>query len=221
MPSRCCEFVDSRLRRSPPDRTSAVPYGQAGENAMRFPHLAHRSAAAHKLHSTSQQQRMNLISGNDQTSSRLPAFSLSLPGSCPNNRDRRKREKAPCHLRRRLTRTIGIISQNRRALSLSALAAVDLVLRASWRTVEADIAPFARPQARFPTERLQHGSRIPTDGAAALPDRLGLRENGGEFPSTSVPPCPGVRLVRLARPPYSPALIPACAIRILRADAPD
>ena len=35
-----------------PDRASAVPYGQAGENAMRFPHLAHRSAAAHKLHST-------------------------------------------------------------------------------------------------------------------------------------------------------------------------
>jgi hypothetical protein len=42
---------------------SAVPYGQAGENAMRFPHLAHRSAAAHKLHSTPQQDRMNLISG--------------------------------------------------------------------------------------------------------------------------------------------------------------
>jgi hypothetical protein len=56
---------------------------------MRFPHLAHRSAAAHKLHSTPQQDRINLISGNDQTSSRLPAFSLFLPGSCPNNRDRR------------------------------------------------------------------------------------------------------------------------------------
>src|SRR6516164_4276043 len=89
MPSRCCEFVDSRLRRSPPDRASAVPYGQAGENAMRFPHLDHRSAADHKLHSTPQQQGMNLISGNDETSSRLPAFSLCLPGSCPNNRDRR------------------------------------------------------------------------------------------------------------------------------------
>src|SRR5215831_6793304 len=76
---RCCEFVDSRLRRSPPDRASAVPYGQAGENAMRFPHLAHRSAAAHKLHRTPQQHRMNLISGNDQTSSRLPAFSLFAP----------------------------------------------------------------------------------------------------------------------------------------------
>jgi hypothetical protein len=90
MPRRCREFVDSRLRRSPPDRASAVPCGQAGENATRFPHLAHRSAAAHKLHSTPQQDRMNLISGKGKTSSRLPAFSLFLPGSCPNARDRRK-----------------------------------------------------------------------------------------------------------------------------------
>jgi hypothetical protein len=89
MPSRCCEFVDSRLCRSPPDRASAVTYGQAGENVMRFPHLAHRSAAAHKLHSTPQQHGMNLISGNGETKSRLPTFSLFLPGSCPNNRDRR------------------------------------------------------------------------------------------------------------------------------------
>ena len=89
MPRRCREFVDSRLRRSPPDRASALPYGQAGENAMRFPRLAHRSAAAHKLHSTPQQDRMNLISGNGETSSRLPAFSLFLPGTCPNTRDRR------------------------------------------------------------------------------------------------------------------------------------
>src|SRR6201996_5900106 len=63
MARRCREFVDSRLRRSPPDRASAVPYGQAGENAMRFPRLAHRSAAAHKLHSTPQQHRMNLNFG--------------------------------------------------------------------------------------------------------------------------------------------------------------
>src|SRR5947208_14667276 len=90
MASRCCEFVDSRLRRSPPDRASAVPYGQAGENAMRFPHLAHMSAADHKLHSTRQQHEMKLISGNGETSSRLPAFSLFLPGTCPNNRDRRR-----------------------------------------------------------------------------------------------------------------------------------
>src|SRR5438045_9732706 len=89
MPSRCCEFVDSRLRRSPPDRASAVPYGQAGENAMRFPHLAHRSAADHKLHSTRQQHEMNLISGNGETSSQLPAINLLHPRTCPNNRDRR------------------------------------------------------------------------------------------------------------------------------------
>src|SRR5436309_4287971 len=57
---------------------------------MRFPRLAHRSAAAHKLHSTPQQDRMNLISGKGETTSRLPAFSLFLPGSCPNYRDRRR-----------------------------------------------------------------------------------------------------------------------------------
>jgi hypothetical protein len=34
---------------------------------------------------------MNLISGKGETSSRLPAFSLFLPGSCPNYRDRRSR----------------------------------------------------------------------------------------------------------------------------------
>src|ERR1700720_2664728 len=34
-------------------------------------------------------RRMNLISGKGETSSRLPAFSLFLPGSCPNYRDRR------------------------------------------------------------------------------------------------------------------------------------
>src|SRR5580693_1388748 len=79
MARRCREFVDSRLRRSPPDRASAVPYGQAGENAMRFPRLAHRSAAAHKLHSTPQQDRMNLISGKGETSSRLPALAYSSP----------------------------------------------------------------------------------------------------------------------------------------------
>src|SRR5271166_383639 len=79
MARRCREFVDSRLRRSPPDRASAVPYGQAGENAMRFPRLAHRSAAAHKLHSTPQQDRMNLISGNLKISSRLPALAYSPP----------------------------------------------------------------------------------------------------------------------------------------------
>ena len=53
---------------------------------MRFPHLVHRSAAAHKRHSTPQQHGMILISGNGETSSRLDAFSLFFPGSCPNNR---------------------------------------------------------------------------------------------------------------------------------------
>jgi len=77
VPSRCCEFVDSRLRRSPSDRASAVSYGQAGENAMRFPHLAHRSAAAHKLHSTTATTRYEFDSGEGETFSRLPALAYS------------------------------------------------------------------------------------------------------------------------------------------------
>src|SRR5215475_7375106 len=79
MPSRCGEFVDSRLRRSPPDRASAVPYGQAGENAMRFPHLVHRSAAAHKLHSTPQQHGMILISGNVKPAAGSTPLAYSSP----------------------------------------------------------------------------------------------------------------------------------------------
>src|SRR5712671_5683454 len=77
MPRRCCEFVDSRLRRSPPDRASAVSYGQAGENAMRFPHLAHRSAAAHKLHSTTATTRYEFDSREGETFSRQPALAYS------------------------------------------------------------------------------------------------------------------------------------------------
>src|SRR5262249_47566152 len=79
MPSRCCEFVDSRLRRFPPDRASAVPHGQAGENAMRFPHLAHRSAAAHKLHSTPQQHGMILFRGMFKPAAADPPLAYSSP----------------------------------------------------------------------------------------------------------------------------------------------
>src|ERR1700680_4989482 len=79
MPRRCCEFVDSRLRRSPPDRASAVSYGQAGENAIRFPHLAHRSAPAHKLHSTTATTRYEFDSGEGETFSRQPALAYSPP----------------------------------------------------------------------------------------------------------------------------------------------
>ena len=91
---------------------SAVPYGQAGENAMRFPRLAHRSAAARKLHSTPQQDGINLISGNHQTSSRPPAFSLFLPGSCPNNRDHRSQDHGPYR--------IWLVKQTRRRISVNA-----------------------------------------------------------------------------------------------------
>ena len=74
---RCCELVDSRLRRYPPDRASAVPFGQAGENALRFPHLAHRSAAAHRLHSATTPARIEFDSGNGETFNRLSALAYS------------------------------------------------------------------------------------------------------------------------------------------------
>ena len=77
MAERCCKFVDSRLRRCPPDRAGAVPYGQAGENALRFPHLAHRSAAVHKLHSAPQAARIEFDSGKGATFNRLPALAYS------------------------------------------------------------------------------------------------------------------------------------------------
>ena len=77
MAERCREFVDSRLRRCPPDRTGAVPYGQAGEYAMRFPHLAHRSAAVHKLHSATTAARLEFDPGKGATFSRLPALAYS------------------------------------------------------------------------------------------------------------------------------------------------
>jgi hypothetical protein len=77
MAERCCEFVDNRLRRCPPDRASAVPYGQAGENALRFPHLAHRSAAVHKLHSATATSRFGFDSGRGETFSRLRALAYS------------------------------------------------------------------------------------------------------------------------------------------------
>jgi hypothetical protein len=72
-----CEFVDSRLRRYPPDRASAVSYGQAGENALRFPHLAHRSAAVHKLHSTAATSRIDFDSGKGETFNRLQLLAYS------------------------------------------------------------------------------------------------------------------------------------------------
>ena len=77
MAERCREFVDSRLRRCPPDRTGAVPCGQAGEYAMRFPHLAHRSAAVHKLHSATTAARLEFDPGKGATFNRLPALAYS------------------------------------------------------------------------------------------------------------------------------------------------
>lgn len=86
-----CGFMDSRLRRFPPDRASAVSYGQTVGNATRCPPLAHRSAAAHKLHSA-QSNRYKIRESQNQ----IPGTGLSLflPGDCPNDRDHRIRKDA-------------------------------------------------------------------------------------------------------------------------------
>ena len=55
------------------------PMGQAGQNAMRFPHLAHRSAAAHKLHSTTATTRYEFDSGKGETFSRHTSLGLFSP----------------------------------------------------------------------------------------------------------------------------------------------
>lgn len=48
MTDRCCGFVDSRLRRYPPDRAIAgPPWTSRGKRPAFLPHLAHRSAAVH------------------------------------------------------------------------------------------------------------------------------------------------------------------------------
>ena len=48
---------------------------------MRFPHLAHRSAAAHKLHNTTATTQYEFDSGIGETFSRLPALAYSSPES--------------------------------------------------------------------------------------------------------------------------------------------
>src|SRR5204862_5546532 len=91
MPSRCCEFVDSRLRRSPPDRASAAPYGQGGEKRYAFPPPCPQVGGCPQAsqHPATRQDEFDFGEGNGETSSRLPGlFSLFLPGSCPNNRNR-------------------------------------------------------------------------------------------------------------------------------------
>jgi len=81
MEARRHEFVDSRLRRYPPDREDAVPCGQAWENEACFPRLAHRSAAAHKLHSATATEGLilNLFPGIMMTTNRVPALAYSPP----------------------------------------------------------------------------------------------------------------------------------------------
>src|SRR6201984_3087771 len=102
MARRCREFVDSRLRRSPPDRASAVPLDKPGKTPCVSPALPTGWRLPTSFTAPCSKDSMKLISGKGETSSRLPAFSLFLPGSCPNYQDRRSlRERrlgsdAPC-----------------------------------------------------------------------------------------------------------------------------
>ena len=52
------------------------PMDKPGE-AMRFPHLAHKSAAVHKLHSATTAARIEFGPGKGATFSRLPALAYS------------------------------------------------------------------------------------------------------------------------------------------------
>jgi hypothetical protein len=54
---------------------------------LRFPHLAHRPAAVHKLHSATA-ARIDLDSGKGETFSRLRALAYP-PGTCPDDQDHR------------------------------------------------------------------------------------------------------------------------------------
>jgi hypothetical protein len=85
------EFVDSRLRRFPPDREDAVPCGQAWENEACFPRLAHRSAAAHKLHGATAARRIDskFVSGDHDDHKPGASLSLFSPGTCPTYRHHR------------------------------------------------------------------------------------------------------------------------------------
>src|ERR1700746_2434414 len=59
------------------------PMDKPGKTQCVSPTLPTGRRLPHKLHSTPQQHGMILISGNGEISSRLHAFSLFFPGSCP------------------------------------------------------------------------------------------------------------------------------------------
>ena len=79
MPSRCCEFVDSRRRRSPPDRASAVPYGQAGENANAFPPPCPQVGGCPQASQHPATRRDDFDFGEGETSSRHRTLASSSP----------------------------------------------------------------------------------------------------------------------------------------------
>ena len=75
------------------------PMDKPGENAMRFPHLAHRSAAAHKLHSTPQQHGMILFRGMIKPAAGYRPLAYSSPEAVQTTGTVAIRVKleSPCH----------------------------------------------------------------------------------------------------------------------------
>jgi hypothetical protein len=194
MPSRCYEFVDSRLRRSPPDRASVVPYGQAGENAMRFPHLAHRSAAAHKLHSTPQQGRMNLISGRVKPAAgyRGP-LAYSSPGSCPNNRNRCT-EPLPAPPGTGIGRPPKLLRRDEQHQPISVKALALSLSTEAWQTITWREGTADWLSSRFARQSEAGTSRYLADRRHCVHDRMGRacatspRSSRSAFRAAATPP---------------------------------
>src|SRR5205814_5395955 len=68
---------------------SAAPYGQAGEKRYAFPPPCPQVGGCPQASQHPATRQDEFDSGKGETSSRLPGpFSLFLPESCPNNRNR-------------------------------------------------------------------------------------------------------------------------------------
>ena len=79
MARRCREFVDSRLRRSPPDRASAVPDWTSRGKRYAFPPPCPQVGGCPQASQHPATRQDELISGKGETSSRLPALAYPSP----------------------------------------------------------------------------------------------------------------------------------------------
>ncbi len=132
---------------------------------------------------------------------------IDLPGSVHSRRTINSRRSIPtsrlsCVCQKGTTKmpmmlTIQTTGRDRRAPSLSALAAAEPVPRASQRKVGSNSAPLLPPRAKSLTEPRRHGARILPGGGAGQPDRPPHHEDAGGSRSISVRPCRDTRRGRL------------------------